>query len=110
MAHGSLQNVLAAGSRQAHADEPKVGDGATIVLWSDRQPATITEVLSPTHIVIREDRVTRWERDGSAYEMTRAYGGPIHVRRGKDGRWAISGQRSVTVMLGVRDAYRDSTF
>jgi hypothetical protein len=110
--NGSLQNHIAAHSLQAHSDAPAVGDGATVVLWTDRNPATVVEVLSPTRVRIQHDRVLQYVNGyARGDQIARDRDGRTEiVTRGKDGRWAISGQRSVTVMLGVRDAYRDPSF
>ena len=109
--HGSLQNLMASSSTQAHAQTPEVGDGATIVLWTDRTPATVVEVVSRTHVRIQRDRAQYAWPSGIATLVERDPEGIIEdVRRGKDGRWAISGQRSVSVMLGVRSGYRDPSF
>jgi hypothetical protein len=37
--------------------EPKVGDGATICYWSDREACTVIEVKSPRCITIQRDIV-----------------------------------------------------
>jgi hypothetical protein len=108
---GSLLNQLAQRSTQAHADRPAVGDGATIVRWTDRGAATVIEVVSDRHIRIQHDAVTYAYPAGTPTSIKRDPNGRVDdVRRGKDGRWAISWSRDTTVMIGVRDPHYDHQF
>ncbi len=64
--YGSLINCIADNAPVRRI--PDVGDGATIVMWSDRLPATITEVRKTKSgklkITVQEDRSTRIDNNG----------------------------------------------
>lgn len=108
---GSLHNLMANQSVQAYADTPEVGDGATIVRYTDRDAATVVEVLSATRVRIQWDKVEFEYPHGGAKSIERDPDGKvIEVRRGRDGRWALLGQRDTTVMFGVRAPYYDYNF
>ena len=66
----------------------KVGDGATIVYYSDRKPATIIEI-GKNYIKVQEDKATRIDdysilssygiRDVQDYKIERDPNGKIHT-------------------------------
>lgn len=94
--------------------EPRVGEGATICHWSDRDPATVVRV-SPSGKTawIQEDRATRTDKNGMSecqeYTYERAVDAPIHkVVRVKKG-WKIAGGCS-HVTFGLREKYHDFSF
>ena len=62
--HGSLQNLLMARGKVSQPAVPRVGDGATIVLWTDRIACTVIEVKTPRKIVIQEDNAIRTDKNG----------------------------------------------
>jgi hypothetical protein len=97
------------------ATEPKVGDGATEGLGSDRYPYTIIEVISPRKIVVQEDHA---EFKGKTllselqhWVFTRnPEGRKVTLTLRKDGRWrrvGKSSQRSSSFSIGHRSRYRD---
>lgn len=117
---GSLVNAIASGKGQP---EPEVGQGATICMWTDRQPVTVVAILrfksGPKAGQIRGVEVTddSWtvvkgsEHDGSAqYTYTSNPDGPRkaflidqygrYVRKGGGDR----------LSLGRRERYSDPSF
>lgn len=103
----------------AKAKAPEVGMGATIILWSDRQAATIVGVPTEKTIQIQRDRATRTDSNGMSEDQsytfepnTEAMVQTFTFR--KTGRWVAKGQPdkfgSVVVYVGHRDEYKDPTF
>jgi len=87
----------------------EVGMGATIHLWSDRIPATVTKVSpSGKTIEITEDRVTEWKDHYGMSFAPNPHGHVYTVRLGKRGWRALRTREGVT--LGARAAYRDPSF
>lgn len=91
--------------------ELQIGDGATILYWSDRRPATIIDISpSGKTVTIQTDKVDiinpnspnptfRFEPDPN--------GATLKVRKAKNGRWYANGQQ---INLGHRDYYFDESF
>ncbi len=71
--------------------EPKIGDGATLILWTDRQALTVIG-LSKRYIIVT--------RDSQPPNPLKAY-----LR--KDGNYYLGGH---IVKIGFRDEYRDPHF
>lgn len=109
------------------APDPKVGMGATILLWTDRNAATVIFVDEKMRIVtVQADKATRIDKngmsemqeyeyeqdlDGSLYTFRRnKVGGWDQVRLNeKTGRWnKVHG--GVGLILGVRRHYYDFSF
>ena len=121
MRHGSVQNLFASQSVQTHdAELPKVGDGATIVGWSDRHAATVIEVRPGKRpvVIVQDDKAIRTDDHGmsdcQSYRFERNPNGMTReVRFNKARRrhtaphWNAGGQ---VVMFGVRDHYYDFSF
>lgn len=126
---GSLINHLH--SRQVIGQPmPKVGMGATVLMWTDRCAATIVEVVSKAdgsvdRIAITDDSntVTKGSgHDGSAeYAFTSNMDGHrTWYRTGADGLWQQTRHNPVTnrwtkaggagLRIGARDQYRDPSF
>lgn len=113
---GSLTNRIQEGATPT----PKVGDGATILMYSDRHAATVIEVLGSRRvvIVIQEDKATRTDERGESeaqeYEYAPDPNGRKHrVTLRKAGRWIIEGESAkngTAVAFGFRDEYRDFSF
>lgn len=103
---GSLINYLIASIQS----EPKVGDGATILGWTDRTPGTIVKVTR-CQIHVQEDRWTRTDKNGIGdvqdYIYERNPEGSIRIfRKTKRGwRWHGRGLR-----IGERERYYDFNF
>lgn len=118
--HGSLTN-LASGTGAEY--EPKVGDGATQILWTDRNPYTIVEVIpvksgpnkGKIHtVVVQADDYKRIDKNGpftesQDYEYTPNPNAPREiVTKRKNGQWKDSG--GTKFALGWRDRYYDPHF
>jgi len=88
MTHGNFSNQLLA---TVAPSVPKVGDGATLILWSDRQAFTVIDVKK-TCIVV--------SRDSQPPAPQKAY-----LR--KDGNYYLGGH---LLKIGFRDEYRDPHF
>lgn len=119
---GSLINNLISGPP---ARDPEVGDGATICHWSDRSPATVTEVLrfksgakkgEIRGVRIRPDHVkltSGSEQDGSAryditpQELTDPPLGVVYLRNKNTGQYNRLG---TPLALGHRERYYDPSF
>jgi hypothetical protein len=91
--------------------EPKVGDGATILMWTDRQAATIVKVTK-TQVHVRADRAVRTDENGmsesQSYEHYPDPSAPVIVfRKTKTGYRNASGNG---LRIGSRDHYHDFSF
>ena len=127
---GSVTNHLLSRATNGQP-EPRVGMGATILMWSDRHAATITSVLkkvNTTYVTTQDDDakvVSGSTHDGSAtYEFTPNPKGRIrHFKSvGPDGgwkqiRWNDDSKRWNQVpgggqglRIGQREEYYDHSF
>ena len=122
---GSLVNHLMSTSLN---DEPNIGTPATLLSWSDRAAATVTdvfvkngrtivEVTYDLSIVVRGSSAEgsaeyRYERDPSGsvcYFRREKTGAWFRVRKNEDtGRWVRGGR--VGILFGHRETYYDPTF
>lgn len=122
---GSLVNHLMSTSSYG---EPTVGTPATLLSWSDRAAATVTDVFTKngrTFVEVKYDisTVVRgstadgsaeycYERDPSGsvrYFRREKTGEWICVRKNRDtGRWVMSGRAGV--LFGHRETYYDPSF
>jgi hypothetical protein len=115
---GSLINHLY--SRQAPA-LPKVGDGATLLGWTDRHAATVVEVKeTPTQVkvTVQVDHATRI--DGNVMSESQVYVYAPNPDAQKvtytfaklpDGRLKqLGAKRQGGLALGYRDEYYDFSF
>lgn len=114
MEYGSLVNMVAANGAQV---EPEVGMGATILMWSDRAPATVVAV-NGNKLTVQYDN---WERvDGNGMSDAQSYtyspnldAAPIEFSKRKNGKWVMVGhplKGGVTLALGYRSRYYDYSF
>ncbi len=112
MTYGSFHNLMYAGTKPK---TPKVGDGATVLHWTDRSAATVVKVsASGKTIWVQDDTATRTDKngmsDGQSYTFARNPDGFIRkATLRKDGRYRVSNGTS-GVMVGRRDEYYDYTF
>jgi hypothetical protein len=119
--YGSMMNSLMSGSR---TPEPEVGMGATILMWSDRKPATITEVLryktGPNKgqikgVKARPCRAIRTDSNGmsdaQSYEYEEMPDWPeSEWTLRQDGSFRKKGDKYTTLAIGFRSAYYDYSF
>lgn len=120
MEFGSFVNMVVSGGAQR---EPEVGMPATICHWSDREPATVVEVLrfksgakvgQVRGVVVTRDTwtvVKGSEYDGSAqYEYeSKPYGTKITFLVNARGQYVRKGG-SDKLALGSRERYSDPSF
>ena len=88
MTHGSFSNQLLA---TVSPRQPQLGDGATLILWSDRQAHTVIDVKK-SYVVV--------SRDSQPPAPRKAY-----LR--KDGNYYLGGH---LLKIGFRDEFRDPHF
>ena len=121
--YGSLINALSDG---VAAFDPEVGMGATVLMWSDRQPATIVKIeryksgaskgeVSAVWITI--DKATRTDMNGMSDAQSYAYETVEDAfrqrwTRRKDGRFKRtgSGGSGPSLRIGSREKYHDFSF
>lgn len=107
MRTGSLVNTL-----MASTGTPKVGDGATVLMWTDREPATVIAVSpSGKTVTVQMDRYRRTDANGMSEVQSYAYernpaGEVLTFRLGKRG-WR---GRGGGVAFGHREKYHDYSF
>lgn len=108
----SLANYIMGGSKQP---EPKVGDPATIIMWTDRHACTV-ERVTPSMVVVRHDRAIRTDSNGHSDQQEYRYerdpnGGLVRFRRTRQG-WREEGKRGrgSALAIGTRDHYYDYSF
>lgn len=120
--YGSMTNMLSDG---VATFDPEVGMGATILLWSDREPATIVQVdhfsTGPRKgkvkaVWVTNDIATRTDRNGMSERQTYAFttnpdAGAVQFTKRSDGRFKEAGSDSaVSLRIGSRDKYHDYSF
>jgi hypothetical protein len=93
----------------------EVGMGATMNLWSDRRAMTVTKVITPKKIEVRENNTKCNDWYASSYEiLDELVGGTTIFTLRKNGTWVQEGQPkkygSVTLTLGFRHHYIDPSF
>lgn len=114
----SLTNAIMVASKQP---EPKVGMGATIVMYSDRYAATIVTIARVSgidRVHVREDIVTRIDNNGMSECQDYAYApnpnAPVQVFTLRNtGRYVKMRQPTnggTHLLIGVRDHYTDPSF
>ena len=104
----SLVNHMLASVNQPRA---KVGDGATICMWTDRKACTIVKVTS-SQIHVQEDISTRSDNNGMSenqhYDYMPNTRAPVIIFR-KCSRGYKSNQGSF-LHVGSRNSYHDYSF
>lgn len=110
--YGNLINNILDDSKD---QVPIVGMGATLLMWSDRVPYVITEVLSDCRVAAARVGYTiedYYVGYGEA-DLSKIMGEPeIFILR-KNGRWVKKGQdlkQGQTLKIGVATIYRDPHF
>lgn len=119
---GSLINHMMS---MGDSKEPKIGDGATILSWTDRHPATVVSFDKKRSIVgITRDDYRRIDNNGMSecqeYEYTSNPDGPIeYYKKDKNGSWSGVffnsetkrwNKRGGIIIIGRRDRYHDFSF
>jgi len=93
--------------------KPTVGMGATKIMFSDRHPYTVIEVMSEKRIKVQEDSATRTDKNGFSESQEYTYepnpNGTVYtLSLRKDGRWRVVGDTQV-FSVGTRREYYDYT-
>jgi hypothetical protein len=116
MQYGSLQNMMIANDTPPRV--PVVGDAATVIYYTDREPATVIAVSANARTVqIQIDRARRIDAHGmsdcQSYEYERDPGGlKLTFTLRKSGKYVVmrQGQGGTRLILGRRDKYYDFSF
>lgn len=117
---GSLVNLI---SGNAKYPEPEVGMGATLLGWTDRNPATIVSVKKNKEgkavaVEITRDEYKRIDSNGMSecqeYEYTPVKDAPrsTYTKR-KNGAWVRAGESmkgGARLAIGQRERYYDFSF
>jgi hypothetical protein len=101
-------------SNQKDVQEVTIGMGGTVLMWTDRKPVTVIEIIPLKYkngiraVVVQEDTATRTDKNGmsdcQSYEFTRNPNGRTYTfNKTKAGFRGELGQ----LKLGKRDAYHD---
>lgn len=111
MSAGSLINLM--GDNSA-AEDLKVGDGVTLVYWTDRQPFTVIDITkSGKTITIQEDNAERVDSNGmsdaQSYEYSRNPEGRVLKARLTKRGFRVGGAQGNAVVRG-RNKYYDYSF
>jgi len=116
---GSLVNHVMSASKGI---APIAGEAATVLHWSDRDPATVTDWDAAKQIVtVREDDATCTDFDQQTYTFSRCdRGATWHFKREKNGSWVqvflnrTTGRwiksKGAGLIIGRREKYRDPSF
>lgn len=120
--YGSLINMLSDGVAKF---DPEVGMGATVLMWSDRSPATIVQVdrfkSGPrkgevSAVWVTGDTATRTDGNGMSEAQTYSYetnwdGFRAKYTKRKDGRFCrAGGEARTSLRIGSREKYYDYSF
>lgn len=108
MNYGTLTNLVYAENKSY---EPKIGDGATLICWSDRRAYTVIDVKK-TYLLVTRDIVERTDRNFEKGPQEYLYETDINARPQranlrKDGNYYLGGQ---VLKVGYRNEYEDPTF
>lgn len=108
MIYGTLTNLVYAEDK---SPKPKIGDGATLICWSDRRAYTIVDV-NKTYIIATRDKVERTDRNYQKGPQEYSYrtdpeAVPERANLRKDGNYYIGGQ---VIRIGYRNEYEDPNF
>lgn len=111
----SMINQIQGNARQR---DPQVGAGATILLFSDRQGATIVSVKGKKTVTVKRDKAIRMDQNGMSesqdyrFEYNPQAEDQVFTLR-QNGAWVQKGQpmnSGVRLAIGYRDEYYDFTF
>lgn len=105
---GSLMNHLY--SREA-VPTPVVGDGCTILMWTDRHAGTIVKVTA-TQVHVQRDKATRADSNGMSESQSYTYeadpDGAIQIFRMTKKGYRDNGGSGL--LIGSRREYHDYSF
>jgi hypothetical protein len=113
---GSIMNRIMEDSTQP---APEVGQGATLLFYSDRHACTVIEVAkNGKTIKVQEDTATRTDGNGMSDSQSYSYApdpkGTVYTfTLRKNGYWVKKGEginSGTRLGLGFRQAYHDYSF
>lgn len=124
MRYGSFNNMLADNAKDS---PPEIGTGVTEIMWTDRNPYEVVEVISkpgqfPSEFVIRSmTPVPDIYMPGTEQHMPTGYAKEIKsdpdgrlrtLTLRADGKWRQKGDsiRGTVYKVGLADYYRDPCF
>lgn len=108
----------------ADQPEPKVGMGATLLGWTDRYAATMTD-LTGDILTVQTDRATRTDANGMSENQAYSYepdpDGTLHHFQRRDDEWVpvqwndrtrcwVDHDAGYPLRIGVRDHYYDFSY
>ena len=106
--YGNLTNRI----METGKAEPKIGDGATLLMWSDRRAYTIIDVAyfhtgkragQPSKVTLQRDTVS-WRRGQAVGYAPNPDGAIVVAKIDKFGHFQAPGG---AVLIGERDEYDD---
>jgi hypothetical protein len=108
MKYGTLTNKIFANEESA---KPEVGNGATLILWSDRHAYTVVEV-GENFVLVTRDTAERLDKNFQFGQQKYSYqtdtsATPEKAVLGKDGKYYLAGH---VLQVGYRDEYYDYSF
>jgi len=108
MKYGTLTNEIFANEEP---EKPKVGDGATLILWSDRHAYTIMEI-GENYILVSRDIAERLDKNFQFGPQNYSYQtDPSAILKKatlhQDGKYYLGGH---VLQIGRRDEYYDYSF
>ena len=106
--YGNLENRIMEGKQDII---PEVGMGATEILYSDRNPYTIVEVISKNKIKVQADKAKNVGKEfySQDWEITRDEEGTIKTLIQTKNGWKVL-KGSTRFIINVRDKYFDYEF
>jgi len=115
MQTGSLINDI---MLQTQTPEIEVGMGATKLMFSDRYPFTVIDIIDKNTLLLQADDYERVDNNGMSdaqkYEFTQNPTNPTYVvTRRKNGCWVTKGQGMKNGQhwsIGTRSKYFDFSF
>ncbi|GAB4008951.1 hypothetical protein GCM10028808_16090 [Spirosoma migulaei] len=108
MKYGTLTNLIYAEGKTV---EPKIGDGATLLQWSDRHAYTVIEVKK-NYILVTRDIAERVDQNFEKGPQEYKYqldpdAAPVRANLRKDGKYYIGDQ---VLKIGYRHEHYDYSF
>lgn len=113
--YGNLTNRVAEMCKQP---KPVVGMGVTEMMWSDRYPFEVIEVIDDRHILVRELDAKRIDSNGMSESQKYEYisneeNNVIKLFLTKQGKWREQTGRKLgcnTFVVGYAEKYYDYSF
>lgn len=113
---GNLMNRI---DERLKSPAPEVGMGATILMYSDRDAATIVTISDTRKLIgVQRDKFVRTDENGMSEDQTYEFtpNPAAHIEYftlRHNGQWIRQGEtlrNGLAILLGRRDKYRDFSF